>query len=39
VLLTPFHNMVLMCPATTKADVDRHQEVFEAAISQLVSAS
>jgi glutamate-1-semialdehyde 2,1-aminomutase len=28
VLLTPFHNMALMCPATTEADVDRHTEVF-----------
>ena len=29
VLLTPFHNMALMCPATTVADVDRHHEVFD----------
>lgn len=36
VLLTPFHNMALMCPTTTKADVDRHQEVFEEAIVALV---
>jgi glutamate-1-semialdehyde 2,1-aminomutase len=36
VLLTPFHNMALMCPTTTKADVDRHQEVFEEAIQALV---
>jgi glutamate-1-semialdehyde 2,1-aminomutase len=28
VLITPFHNMALMCPATTEADVDRHTEVF-----------
>ena len=28
VLLTPFHNMALVCPATTAADVDRHCEVF-----------
>ncbi|MFM5968898.1 MAG: transaminase [Micrococcales bacterium] len=35
VLLTPFHNMALMCPTTTKADVDRHNEVFEAAIAEL----
>ena len=25
VLLTPFHNMALMSPATTEADVDRHR--------------
>ncbi|MEY3538325.1 MAG: hypothetical protein RL645_1139 [Actinomycetota bacterium] len=35
VLLTPFHNMALMCPTTTKADVDRHNEVFEEAIAEL----
>jgi glutamate-1-semialdehyde 2,1-aminomutase len=28
VMLTPFHNMALMSPATTEADVDRHTEVF-----------
>ena len=38
VLLTPFHNMALMCPTTTKSEIDRHQEVFEAAIVELVSA-
>jgi glutamate-1-semialdehyde 2,1-aminomutase len=36
VLLTPFHNMALMCPTTTKDDVDRHNEVFEEAIQVLV---
>jgi glutamate-1-semialdehyde 2,1-aminomutase len=36
ILLTPFHNMALMCPTTTKADVDAHHDVFEAAISELV---
>jgi glutamate-1-semialdehyde 2,1-aminomutase len=38
VMLTPFHNMALMCPTTTVADVDRHNEVFEAAIRELVGA-
>jgi glutamate-1-semialdehyde 2,1-aminomutase len=28
ILLTPFHNMALMCPATTQEFVDRHTEVF-----------
>jgi glutamate-1-semialdehyde 2,1-aminomutase len=36
ILLTPFHNMALMCPATTTADVDRHTEVFGAAVAELV---
>jgi glutamate-1-semialdehyde 2,1-aminomutase len=35
VLLTPFHNMALVCPATTDADVDRHTEVFAAALGEL----
>ncbi|MEN9609120.1 MAG: hypothetical protein RLZZ06_1051 [Actinomycetota bacterium] len=39
ILLTPFHNMALMCPTTTKSDVDRHQEVFEEAIRELVAAA
>jgi glutamate-1-semialdehyde 2,1-aminomutase len=28
ILLTPFHNMALISPATTQEDVDRHTEVF-----------
>jgi glutamate-1-semialdehyde 2,1-aminomutase len=35
VLLTPFHNMALMCPATSEADVDQHTRVFEAAAREL----
>ena len=37
ILITPFHSMALMCPATTDADVDRHTEVFTAALSDLHS--
>ncbi len=37
VLLTPFHNMALMCPTTTAADVDQHVEVFAAAARALVA--
>ena len=36
ILMTPFHNMALMCPATTAADVDRHTEVFAAAVGELL---
>ena len=36
VLLTPFHNMALMCPATTTADVDRHTAVFADAVAELL---
>ncbi len=35
VLITPFHNMALMSPATTESDVDRHSEAFAAACSEL----
>jgi glutamate-1-semialdehyde 2,1-aminomutase len=37
ILLTPFHNMALMSPATTEADVDRHTEVFDEAARELTS--
>jgi glutamate-1-semialdehyde aminotransferase len=36
-LLTPFHNMALMCTSITQADVDTHTEVFGAAVSDLTS--
>lgn len=36
VLITPFHNMALMSPRTTDRDVDRHTEVFAAAVAALV---
>lgn len=36
VLITPFHNMALMSPATTAADVDRHTTVFREAVSDLL---
>jgi glutamate-1-semialdehyde 2,1-aminomutase len=35
VLLTPFHNMALICPATTAEDVDRHTAAFRAAVTAL----
>ena len=37
VLMTPFHNMALMCPATTREDVDRHTGVFSEAVGELFS--
>jgi glutamate-1-semialdehyde aminotransferase len=37
ILLTPFHNMALMCPATTHADVDKHTAVFAAAVAELTA--
>jgi glutamate-1-semialdehyde aminotransferase len=35
ILMTPFHNMALMSPATVAADVDRHTEVFHEALGAL----
>jgi glutamate-1-semialdehyde 2,1-aminomutase len=38
VIMTPFHNMALMCPTTKHADVDLHTMLFRAAVADLVSA-
>jgi glutamate-1-semialdehyde aminotransferase len=38
ILLTPFHNMALMSPATTTADVDRHTEMFREVLGALTGA-
>ncbi len=35
ILLTPFHNMALMCPTTSTGDVDLHTELFRAALDEL----
>jgi glutamate-1-semialdehyde 2,1-aminomutase len=32
ILLTPFHNMALLAPAVTEADVDRHTAVFRESV-------
>jgi glutamate-1-semialdehyde aminotransferase len=37
ILLTPFHNMALMSPATTEADVDLHTAAFDEALAALFS--
>ena len=37
VLITPFHNMALMCPATTDEQVDRATETFAAAVAELAA--
>jgi glutamate-1-semialdehyde 2,1-aminomutase len=37
ILLTPFHNMALMAPATTETDVDRHTDVFAQAVGELLT--
>ena len=35
VLLTPFHNMALMCPSHTSEDVDRHTQVFSDSLQSI----
>jgi glutamate-1-semialdehyde 2,1-aminomutase len=36
VLLTPFHNMALMCPQTTTGQVDMHLAVMRDAVAELL---
>jgi glutamate-1-semialdehyde 2,1-aminomutase len=36
VLLTPFHNMALMCPQTEIEDIDHHTQVFRSAVGELL---
>jgi len=35
VLMTPFHNMALMSPETSEADVDRHTQVFRESVEAI----
>jgi glutamate-1-semialdehyde 2,1-aminomutase len=35
ILMTPFHNMALIAPDTSEADIDRHTQVFRESVSQL----
>ncbi|MBM3687608.1 MAG: aminotransferase class III-fold pyridoxal phosphate-dependent enzyme [Actinobacteria bacterium] len=37
VLMTPFHNMALMCPTTAATDVDLHTTLFAEAVRRLVA--
>lgn len=36
ILMTPFHNMALMAPTTTEADVEKHTQVFTEIAKQLI---
>ncbi len=38
ILLTPFHNMALMCPDVTPADIDRHTRVFAECVAAICTA-
>ncbi len=35
ILMTPFHNMALMCPDSTRADVERHTATFREVVGAL----
>jgi glutamate-1-semialdehyde 2,1-aminomutase len=37
ILMTPFHNMALISPDTTQADVDYHTKVFREAVESLLA--
>jgi glutamate-1-semialdehyde 2,1-aminomutase len=39
ILMTPFHNMALISPETSQADVDYHTQVFRDAVKSLFSES
>jgi len=36
ILMTPFHNMALICAETTEADIDRHTEVFREIVRNIL---
>ena len=35
-LMTPFHNMALIAPGTTEADIDRHSEAFRESVAGVI---
>jgi glutamate-1-semialdehyde 2,1-aminomutase len=37
VLITPFHNMMLVCPETTPSDVERLVQAFDAVLAELTT--
>jgi glutamate-1-semialdehyde 2,1-aminomutase len=39
ILMTPFHNMALMCPDTVEGDVTRHTAVFREVVARLLGVS
>jgi glutamate-1-semialdehyde 2,1-aminomutase len=38
ILITPFHNMALVSPVTTKSDIEKHTKAFRAMCADLVKA-
>ena len=37
ILMTPFHNMALIAPDTSEADIDLHTQVFAESVQQLLA--
>jgi glutamate-1-semialdehyde 2,1-aminomutase len=37
-LMTPFHNMSLVCPSTSQSDIQRHLDAIDACLGQLLNA-
>lgn len=37
ILMTPFHNMALVCPDVTESDIDLHTKVFRESVEQLLA--
>jgi glutamate-1-semialdehyde 2,1-aminomutase len=36
ILMTPFHNMALMCPDTKESDVEQHTKIFREALNSIL---
>jgi len=36
--MTPFHNMSLICPATSRSDIQRHHAAIDACLSEILNA-
>ncbi|MBS1992995.1 MAG: aspartate aminotransferase family protein [Cyanobacteria bacterium SZAS LIN-3] len=37
ILMTPFHNMALIAPGTSEADIDKHTQIFREAVESLLA--
>jgi len=37
VLMTPFHNMSLICPATSMSDIQKHHDAIDACLSEILN--
>jgi len=37
ILMTPFHNMALIAPGTTEADIDRHTQAFRESVAAVIA--